>query len=58
MHEEVRVRGLSEKLKKDLTNISKNLNVTQSQLLKPILQKFVDAQPDHLRRDPNGQVGD
>lgn len=50
-HNEVRIRGVGNALKKEVENISKNLGISVSQLLKPVLRTFVDGQPEKLKRE-------
>lgn len=47
---EARVRGLSKKLSKQLFNISKNLGVSISSILKPKIKEIVDSYPDHIKQ--------
>lgn len=50
--EELRIRGLCRSLKKNVDNIAANTGVTKSSILKPVIQAWVDSQPEHLKRDP------
>lgn len=46
---EIRMRGVSKKLVTELVNISKNIGIDLSDMLKPKIREIVDAYPDHLK---------
>ena len=46
---EVRMRGVSKKLVNELVNISKNIGIDLSDMLKPKLREIVDSYPDHFK---------
>lgn len=50
--EELRIRGLCRSLKKSVDNIAANTGVPKSSILKPVIQAWVDSQPEHLKREP------
>lgn len=47
---EIRIRGVGKPVHEDLINISKNVGVNLSDLLKPHLQKIADSYPDKYKR--------
>jgi len=47
--DEIRIRGVSESLKTDLMNISKNVGVSLAALLKPELRKIAASFPEHMK---------
>lgn len=49
---EIRITGIKPKLTEDLSNISKNMGVKITSLLKPIIQEYVNQQPAHLKLPP------
>jgi hypothetical protein len=49
-HREIRIRGVSGQIVEDLDNVSKNLGVTLSDLLKPKLAEIVNSYPANLKR--------
>lgn len=49
---EIRLRGVSEKLIEDLSNISKNLGITISQMLKPKIREIVESYPEKMKQKP------
>ena len=49
---EIRIRKLSKHLKKEVDNIAANLNIDKSSMLKPIIQNWVDSQPERLKKEP------
>lgn len=51
MTEELRITGVNKKLKVRLNNIRKNLGVSLSDMLKPVIAKWESEQPEHLKRE-------
>lgn len=49
---EVRLRGVSPQLLEALVNISKNLGVSLTDMLKPKLREIADSYPDKLKQPP------
>lgn len=47
--DELRLRGISGKLKEDLQTIARNEGVNLSALLKPRLRQIVDSYPPQMR---------
>jgi hypothetical protein len=50
---DLKLTGVPRDLKNMLINISKNLGVDISPMLKPLIRKYVDEQPEHLKRPFN-----
>jgi hypothetical protein len=48
---EIRITNVPEKMKNTLYNIRKNMGVSESAMLKPIIAKFIAEQPDDLKRE-------
>ncbi len=51
-YREIRVRGVGEQLQNDLTNISKNLGIDVSALVKPKLWEIANSYPEHMKQPP------
>lgn len=49
---EIRIKFVNKELHTDLHNISKNLGITMTQMLKPHLYKIRESYPIELRRKP------
>lgn len=49
---EIRVRGVSENLKRDLNNIAKNKGISLTSFLKPILRDIVNSASDKDKKEP------
>lgn len=49
---EIRITGIRPQLSEELTNISKNMGVKLTSLLKPIIQDYANKQPAHLKMPP------
>ncbi len=50
--DDIRLRALPPQLKTDLDNISDNLGISLTQMLKPILREVSDSFPVHLKKPP------
>ncbi len=48
---EIRITGVNKLMKKELVNIRKNLGVSESDMLKPVIAKWISEQPERLKRD-------
>ncbi len=49
---ELRVRGVSDKIRNDLINIAKNHGTTLSDFLKPKLREIADSYPEKMKTPP------
>lgn len=47
---EIRISGIKPQLHEELMNISNNLGVTVTSLIKPKIQEFVNSYPPDLKR--------
>ena len=43
------VKGISEKFKEQLKTVARNKGITLSGMLRPILRKFYESQPENLK---------
>jgi hypothetical protein len=50
-HDEIRIYGVSPKLKTDLYNIAKNTGVTLASLLKPKLREIAESYPTQMKQE-------
>jgi hypothetical protein len=48
---EIRITNVPEKMKRALYNIRKNMGVSESAMLKPLIAKFIAEQSDDLKRE-------
>lgn len=48
---ELRITGVTDTTSKLLVNISKNLGVSKSDMLKPVITKWANEQPENLKRE-------
>jgi predicted DNA-binding protein len=48
---EIRITNVPDKMKQNLYNIRKNMGVSESALLKPVIAKWISEQPDDLKRE-------
>jgi hypothetical protein len=48
---EIRITGVNKSMKKDLVNIRKNLGISESDMLKPVISKWISEQPERLKKD-------
>lgn len=46
---EVRIENVAMSICNDMKNMSKRIGITQSEVIKPILQKILNAYPEHMR---------
>lgn len=49
---EIRLRGVSHQVSMDIKNISANLGISVTNLLKPKLREIADSYPPNLKRPP------
>lgn len=47
---EVRISGLKPQLHSDIVNISENMGITITSMLKPVVQEFVNKQPASMKQ--------
>ncbi len=43
------VKSISEKFKEQLKTVAKNKGITLSEMLRPVLRKFYDSEPERLK---------
>lgn len=46
----IKITGVSDKMKDELKNISKNSGITLSQMLKPKLREFCESFPPEMKK--------
>ena len=49
--EEIRIRNVNKRTMQQIINIHKNMGIPISTMLKPMLEKFIAEQPEHLKRE-------
>jgi antitoxin component of RelBE/YafQ-DinJ toxin-antitoxin module len=48
---EIRITNVPEKMKTNLYNIRKNMGVSESALLKPVIAKWISEQSENLKKE-------
>jgi hypothetical protein len=48
---EIRITGVPKDIKQKLINIRKNMGVSESDMLKPVIAKWISEQPENLKRE-------
>jgi antitoxin component of RelBE/YafQ-DinJ toxin-antitoxin module len=48
---EIRIRNVNKRTLQQINNIHKNMGISISSMLKPMLEKFIAEQPEHLKKE-------